>query len=99
MFTSPHQRAWTNVFCGNIESGNSYKEFRCPRIYCGILKYFTNMKRGVLMWHGRLRILCCHCSGLGCCYGMGSITGPGTCTCSRYSQKQTTPLQIKKKKM
>ena len=27
----------------------------------------------VPLWHSRLRIQCCHWSGLGCCCGMGSI--------------------------
>ena len=29
------------------------------------------------MWLSRLRILCCHCSGLGCCRGTGLIPGLG----------------------
>ena len=28
---------------------------------------------GVLLWCSEFRIWCCHCSGLGCCCGSGSI--------------------------
>ena len=56
------------------------------------------------MWHSRLRIQCCHCSGLGRCYGKDLIPGLGISTCYRYSQKkkkyrpippsQTSPLTL-----
>ena len=39
------------------------------------------------LWHSRLRIWCCLCSGLGCCWGTGSIPGPGTSIRCGYSQK------------
>ena len=42
---------------------------------------------GVPWWHSRLRIWYCHCCGLGCYCGMGSIPGPGTFTCCKGSQK------------
>ena len=41
-------------------------------------------KKGVLLWCSGLRIWCCHCSGLGCCCGAGSISGPGTSICHRH---------------
>ena len=31
---------------------------------------------GVLLWHSRLRIQHCHCSGSGNCHGAGLIPGP-----------------------
>jgi len=44
---------------------------------------------GVPMWLRALRTWHCHCSGSGCCCGVGSIPHPGTSTCCRGSQKQT----------
>ena len=38
-------------------------------------------------WLSRLRIQCCHCCGLGCRCGTGSIPGLRTFTCCGYSQK------------
>ena len=39
----------------------------------------------VSWWCGGLRIWDCHCGGLGCCCGMGLISGLGTtyCVCSQ----------------
>lgn len=41
----------------------------------------------------RLRILCCHCYGPGCCCGTGSIPGLGTSSCQGTAKKE------KKKKL
>ena len=43
---------------------------------------------GVLLCLSRLRIWCCHCSGLGCCCGAGLIPVLGTSTCHRHGQKR-----------
>ena len=34
-----------------------------------------------------LRIQCCHCCGLGCCCGSGSIPGLETAACQAHGQK------------
>lgn len=42
-----------------------------------------------------------HCSGSGCCYDMGLISGPESSTCCRHSQKNKLikiKLKIKSKK-
>ena len=54
---------------------------------------FQQRQKGVLMWHSELRILHCHCKGLGRCCGVGSIPGPGTSTCYRHSQKKNKTKQ------
>ena len=51
----------------------------------GALKIETSR---VLLWHSRLRIWHCHCSGLGHHCGMGSIPGPGTSTCLGVAKKK-----------
>ena len=45
------------------------------------------MLHGVLFCHSKLKIQCCHGSGLGNCCGMVSIPGLGTSTCHRPGQK------------
>ena len=46
----------------------------------------------VPMWLRGLSNQHCHCSGLGHCYGVGSIPGPGTSTGLRYSPKKRTHI-------
>ena len=45
-------------------------------------------KSGVLWWLRRLRIQHCHCYGLGCCYGVGSVPGPRTSSCCENGKKK-----------
>ena len=42
----------------------------------------------VCWWLSGLRIHCCHCCGLGCCYDAHSVPGLETSVCSGHSQKQ-----------
>ena len=51
---------------------------------------------GVPLWYSRLRIWCCHCSGLGHCYGASLILSPGTSTCHRWGQKSKKEKKKKK---
>ena len=44
--------------------------------------------KGVLLRSSGLRIRPCHCSGLGCCCGTGSVSSPGTSMCQRHGQKK-----------
>ena len=44
--------------------------------------------KGVLLRSSGLRIRPCHCSGLGCCCGTGSVSSPGTAECQRHGQKK-----------
>ena len=50
-------------------------------------KNVLKIGKGILSWLSRLRIWCCHCSGLGGCYGVGLIPGPGTTTYHWHRQK------------
>ena len=50
--------------------------------------FFKDMIRVVPMWFSRLRIWHCHCSGSGCCCGVGSIPGPGIYACHTCDQKE-----------
>ena len=50
--------------------------------------YSTNT--GNSMRLSGLRIWHCHCSGLGCCYGLGSVPGPRTSMCCRHGKNQTS---------
>ena len=52
---------------------------------------------GVLLWHSQLSIWHCHCSGSGCCCGMGSIPCPGTFTCPALELLYTTSMAKKQK--
>ena len=52
------------------------------------------------MWHSRLKIQCCYCSGLGCCCDMGSVPGQGNSTCCKHGQKKKeNEKEEKKEKM
>ena len=65
------------------------------------ITYMWNLKkndRGVPLWHMRLRIQSCHCSGSGCCHGTGLIPGLGTSICHKCSQKKRKKRQRKKNK-
>ena len=78
----------------------SLSEQRAPEIrYIKLLLtafLFFNVETSprVPLWHSRLRISHCRCSGSGRCYGSGhccgsgSIPGPGTSTCCGCSQKE-----------
>ena len=46
------------------------------------------------LWCSGLRFWHCHCSSLGCCCGMGSISGPGTFSCHLYRKKKKKSVQI-----
>ena len=48
----------------------------------------NRQKLGVLLWCSRLRIQCCHWSGLSHCWGAGTIPGPGMSTCCRRAPHQ-----------
>ena len=52
------------------------------------MELFMSHFQGVLFGHIRLKICCCHCSGLDHCYGTASVLGPGTCTCCRYGPQK-----------
>jgi len=43
---------------------------------------------GVLSVAQWVKDWCCPCGGSGCCYGMGSIPGPGTSTCCGCGQRK-----------
>ena len=47
-------------------------------IYIWINILFKKNPRGVLLWHSRLRIRCCHRSSSACCCGTDSVSGQGT---------------------
>lgn len=47
--------------------------------------------QGVSLWHRRLRIPCCHCSGSGSNCGAGLIPGPETSVCHGHGQKTSWP--------
>ena len=52
---------------------------------------------GILLWHIRLRIWHCHCSGLGGCCGLGLVPGPDTSACLWHGQnkdKRTTKTKL-----
>ena len=52
------------------------------------------------MWCSRLRIRCCHCSGLGhCCVEAGLIPGLGTSTCYGRGQIKRKKRKEKKKSL
>ena len=56
---------------------------------------------GVPLWHSRLRIQRCHCSGSSHCYGVGSIHGhevPHSMGIYGQTNKQTNKNTIKKVK-
>ena len=44
---------------------------------------------GVPWWLNRLKIWHCHCHGLGCCCGIGSVPSSGTSKCQGCSQNKT----------
>ena len=50
----------------------------------------------VSWWHSGLRIHHCQCCGLGYCYGVGLIPGPGISTCQGHGQNKQTNKQTKK---
>ena len=43
---------------------------------------------GIPLWHKRLKMWHCHCSGSGCCCGEGLIPGPETSICSQNKHTQ-----------
>lgn len=45
------------------------------------------------MWLSGLKIQSCHCSGSGCCPGVGLVPGPKTSTCHGCGQKTPTRSQ------
>ena len=57
-----------------------------------LLNYLTSLLKclglEVPWWQSGLRNPHCHCCGLGHCYGMGPVPGPGTSTCHKSSQKK-----------
>ena len=57
-----------------------------------LLNYLTSLLKclglKVPWWQSGLRNPHCHCCGLGHCYGMGPVPGPGTSTCHKSSQKK-----------
>jgi len=65
--------------------GRSQIHFRWATTSLSILK--ENLREFPL-WHNGLRIRHCHCSGSGCCCGVGSITSLGTSACRRHGQNQ-----------
>ena len=52
------------------------------------MRWSRDKQRRVPLWCSKLRIWCCHCSGLGHHYGLGLLPGLGTSTCHRCSQKK-----------
>ena len=51
------------------------------------------LQGGVPMWLSRLRIQPYHCSGSGCCCGVGSIPDPGISICCGCGKKKKKRLQ------
>ena len=50
------------------------------------------------MWVSGLKIWCCHCSGLGCCCGVGSIPGLWVRSLAWAKKKDYIFYQLKFKK-
>ena len=53
------------------------------------------LQGGVPMWLSRLKIQPYHCSGSGCCCGVGSIPDPGIsicCGCGKKKKKKATRI-------
>ena len=54
----------------------------------GCKNYTENSQIGVPWWLSRLRIYCCHCYGLGHCYGMSLIPVLGNSACCGHGWKK-----------
>ena len=61
------------------------------------LDYYERINDGVHGGHSGLKILHCHCCGLGHCCGTGSIPGLGTSACHRHGQKKKKKMKEKNK--
>ena len=57
-----------------------------------------SLSQEVLLWHGGLRIQCCHSCALGCICGSDLIPGLGTSICHGCSQKEKKKKKQKKQK-
>ena len=53
-----------------------------------MISHIKKFKVGVPLWHSRLRIRHCHCSGLGSSCHEGLIPGMGTSICRGGGQKK-----------
>ena len=84
---------WYMIYTGITGIYKKLKSEHDMLIFCLFsdpLFFSKQSGHGVLLWHNRLHIRCCHCSGLSHCCGAGSDPGWGTSTCCGYSQKTTT---------
>ena len=72
------------------QNPNFLSEFLICAFFCLFVLPVRNYISGTSLVHSGLRIWCCHCSGLGCCYGVGLIPGLGTFTCYGYRPKNFT---------
>ena len=74
-----------------------YRYTPAQNIFTLFLSLFLSVRNrgeGILLCSG-LRIQCCLCSSVGCCYGSGSIPGLRTSTCSRCNQKRKKEIEVR----
>ena len=73
----------------------SRQTFLASKVGGRLCLHLQNENSGVRLWCSRLRIKCCHCSGLGWCCGLGLIPGSGNSIYPGCSQTNKTNQKSK----